>query len=176
MIRQKCAGFFTSTHFFISGKQEVHVIRIMDLSQTVVLALMLVVIVVWWRSQPKISKFTIGTPEQWDNEVLGLYGFISPYLSEVYVYLRSKYADQLHDKPLYLPKSGDVMLQDSELITVRAQLKAWIDSWTLFMRQQYSVAFVQENMKRHSFSYTDNTDGTLTLQYKQDDNILQFLV
>ena len=102
----------------------------------------------------------------WASDVTILQGYLTTYITDTYIYLRAKYADILKSKGLaYEPAVGDAALADPSLVPARTQIRAWIDSWTLLMKNKYGDNVFETNNAARGFTYTQRPDGPIVVHY-----------
>lgn len=92
--------------------------------------------------------------------------FVGPYIGEIYLYLRAKYSQ---DKvPMFVPGSiNDPTLADPLLPIARMQIKSWIDSNYLRMKNKYGEELMNDFGKSWNLTYTENANGVIEVSYLQ---------
>lgn len=133
------------------------------------IVLFAVLVFVAWLFTNRVEKFTtamIVTDDEYIQDVKNTASYVGPYIGEIYLYLRGKYhtQDVLHPGtgPMFQPGSiNDPTLSDPILPIARTQIKSWIDSAKLRMKDKYGEAMVTRLKPLYDITYTVAANGIL---------------
>lgn len=143
----------------------------------------LCVFYVLYKAYTKLTEgFTVSTTyrqTEWITDVRFLIGYIGPYLTQAYMYLRAMYSDGLRNRPmppLYIPQKQDASLKDPNLQFVRSQIKNFVNTWFEQIKLKYSAAEIETFGRLWNLTYNENADGTLTVVFTRNGQSQSFLV
>lgn len=145
--------------------------------------LILSVIVIGWILTKRVEEFAAARPvlteSEYIQDVKNLASYVGPYIGEIYLYLRDKYSAVKNDPmpPMFQPGTvADPTLADPLLPIARAQIKSWLDSGKLRLRQKYTDAVLQQLSTTWDIRYTMQNEGVLQVTYVQNGKPSVYLV
>ena len=127
-----------------------------------IILLITAVVIVAWLFTNRIEKFTasmFATDDEYIREVRNVASYVGPYIGEIYLYLRNKYHISI---PMFKPGGvNDPTLADPLLPIARTQIKSWIDSSKLRIKQKYGEAMLARLQPQYDIAYTQGDNGVL---------------
>jgi len=129
--------------------------------------LIIAVIVISLLLTKKVENFTAARPivtqAEYIQDVRDVAAYVGPYIGEIYLYLRAKFPNV---GPMYQPGSiNDPTLADPLLPIARSQIKGWIDSSRLRLKQKYGDAFIGPMSNTSDIAYNELNGGILQVTH-----------
>lgn len=137
------------------------------------LLLILSVAVIAWLLTKRVEEFSGARPFVTDVEyvqdIRNAASYVGPYIGEIYLYLRAKYYAEGKTGPMFQPGSiSDPTLADPLLPIARAQIKSWIDSNRLRIRNKFGADFSSKMEPLWDLSYVERNGGVLEVVYVEN--------
>jgi hypothetical protein len=156
--------------------------RIVPGISNVTLFLLAGLVIIAWMLTSRVEKFmgrTVVTDEEYIQDIRNMSSYVGPYIGEIYLYLRAKYYDPIKSIPGSMYKPGsitDPTLADPLLPIARTQIKAWIDTGKLRMKQKYGDTMITRLQPNWDLNYIQTTNGTIEVTHIENGKSATYIV
>jgi|SRR6478609_4353206 len=151
---------------------------ILGISSRTFLLLITVVTVAWFltrrvemfqTTQITVSGRGIATESEFIQDIRNEASYVGPYVGEIYLYLRAKYFSNDKRGVMFQPGGiDDPTLADPLLPIARTQIKSWIDSNKLRLKDKYGEDFINRMTPTWNLSYEQKPNGVISITYVEN--------